>query len=65
MNAIPRRNLAMELARVVEAAAMAAGRWRGRGNREAADRAAVDAMRLVLNTVQALATQRGGTGCGL
>jgi fructose-1,6-bisphosphatase II len=51
MNEIPDRNLAMELARVTEAAAMAAGRWMGRGNREAADQAAVDAMYLVLNTV--------------
>jgi fructose-1,6-bisphosphatase II len=41
----------MELARVTEAAAMAAGRWMGRGNKEAADQAAVDAMRLVLNSV--------------
>lgn len=51
MDAIPDRNLAMELARVTEAAAMAAGRWMGRGNKEAGDQAAVDAMRLVLNTV--------------
>jgi fructose-1,6-bisphosphatase II len=51
MDAIPDRNLAMELARVTEAAAMAAGRWMGRGNKEASDQAAVDAMRLVLNTV--------------
>jgi fructose-1,6-bisphosphatase II len=47
----PDRNLAMELGRVTEAAAMAAGRWMGRGNKEAADQAAVDAMRLVLNSV--------------
>jgi fructose-1,6-bisphosphatase II len=51
MNEIPDRNLAMELVRVTEAAAMAAGRWMGRGNKEAGDQAAVDAMRLVLNTV--------------
>lgn len=51
MNQIPDRNLAMELVRVTEAAAMAAGRWMGRGNKEASDQAAVDAMRLVLNTV--------------
>jgi fructose-1,6-bisphosphatase II len=51
MNEIPDRNLAMELARVTEAAAMAAGRWMGHGNKEAADQAAVDAMRLMLNTV--------------
>jgi fructose-1,6-bisphosphatase II len=47
----PDRNLALELARVTEAAALAAGRWMGRGDKEAADQAAVDAMRLVLNTV--------------
>ncbi|MGH9014728.1 MAG: class II fructose-bisphosphatase [Acidimicrobiia bacterium] len=47
----PDRNLAMELARVTEAAALAAGRWMGRGDKEAADQAAVDAMRLVLNSV--------------
>ena len=46
------RNLAMELARVTEAAALSAGRWMGRGDKEAADQAAVDAMRLVLGTVQ-------------
>jgi fructose-1,6-bisphosphatase II len=51
VDAVPDRNLAMELTRVTEAAAMAAGRWMGRGNKEAADQAAVDAMRLVLNTV--------------
>src|SRR5690348_9117598 len=47
----PDRNLAMELARVTEAAALAAGRWMGRGEKEAADQAAVDAMRLVVNNV--------------
>ncbi len=52
MNSIPDRNLAMELGRVTEAAAMAAGRWMGRGNKEASDRAAVDAMRLVLSTIE-------------
>lgn len=52
MNEIPDRNLAMELARVTEAAAMASGRWMGRGNQEAADQAAVDAMHLVLSTVE-------------
>ena len=48
----PDRNLAMELARVTEAAAMAAARWMGRGEKEQADQAAVDAMRLMLDTVQ-------------
>ena len=47
----PDRNLAMDLCRVTEAAALAGGRWMGRGDKEAADQAAVDAMRLVLNTV--------------
>ncbi len=48
----PTRNLALELVRVTEAAALAAGRYVGRGDKEAADRAAVDAMRWMLNTVQ-------------
>ena len=47
----PVRNLALELVRVTEAAAMAASRWMGRGDKEGADGAAVDAMRIVLNTV--------------
>src|SRR5580692_4406505 len=47
----PDRNLAMELVRVTEAAAMAAGRWMGRGDKEGADGAAVHAMRVVLQTV--------------
>src|SRR3712207_8504910 len=47
----PDRNLALELVRVTEAAALAAGRWVGRGDKIAADQAAVDAMRLVLDTV--------------
>ncbi len=48
----PDRNLAMELVRVTEAAALAAGRWMGRGDKEGADGAAVDAMRIILNTVE-------------
>ena len=48
---VPTRNLAMELVRVTEAAALAASRWMGRGDKEGADGAAVDAMRLVLGTV--------------
>ena len=51
MGELPDRNLALELVRVTEAAALAAGRWMGRGDKEAADQAAVDAMRLVLSTV--------------
>jgi fructose-1,6-bisphosphatase II len=47
----PDRNLALELVRVTEAAAMAAGRWVGRGDKNEADQAAVDAMRLMLDTV--------------
>lgn len=45
------RNLALELVRVTEAAAMGAGRWMGRGDKIAADQAAVDAMRTTLQTV--------------
>jgi fructose-1,6-bisphosphatase II len=48
----PDRNLALELVRVTEAAAMGAGRWIGRGDKNAADQAAVDGMRLMLDTVQ-------------
>jgi fructose-1,6-bisphosphatase II len=49
--AAPDRNLALEIVRVTEAAALGAGRWVGRGDKEAADQAAVDAMRLMLDTV--------------
>ncbi|HUI36293.1 MAG TPA: class II fructose-bisphosphatase, partial [Gaiellaceae bacterium] len=47
----PDRNLALELVRVTEAAALAAGRWIGRGDKESADQAAVDGMRAILDTV--------------
>jgi fructose-1,6-bisphosphatase II len=47
----PDRNLAMELVRVTEAAAMAAGRWVGRGDKNGADGAAVNAMRQLIHTV--------------
>ncbi len=47
----PDRNLALELVRVTEAAAMAAARFQGRGDKIAVDQAAVDAMRMVLDTV--------------
>jgi fructose-1,6-bisphosphatase II len=47
----PTRNLALDIARVTEAAALASGRWMGRGQKESADHAAVEAMRLVLSTV--------------
>jgi fructose-1,6-bisphosphatase II len=48
---LPDRNLALELVRVTEAAAMGAGRWIGRGDKIAADQGAVDAMRSMLDTV--------------
>jgi fructose-1,6-bisphosphatase II len=47
----PDRNLALELVRVTEAAALGCARWVGRGDKEAADQAAVDAMRAMLDTV--------------
>ncbi len=47
----PDRNLALELVRVTEAAAMGASRWIGRGDKNAADKAAVDLMRLMVNSV--------------
>ncbi|MCL4530186.1 MAG: fructose-bisphosphatase class II, partial [Chloroflexi bacterium] len=50
-NSEPTRNLALELARVTEAAALSAGRFMGRGDKEAADAAAVNAMRLVMQSV--------------
>ena len=46
------RNLALDLVRVTEAAAMAAGRWVGRGDKEGGDGAAVDAMRKLINSIQ-------------
>ena len=47
----PDRNLALELVRVTEAGAMAAGRWVGRGDKEGGDGAAVDAIRELVNSV--------------
>jgi fructose-1,6-bisphosphatase II len=47
----PDRNLALELARVTEAGAMASARWVGRGDKNGADGAAVNAMRQLINTV--------------
>ncbi len=58
----PDRNLAMELVRVTEAAALAAGRWVGRGDKESADQAAVDAMRLMIDTVSMHGTVVIGEG---
>jgi fructose-1,6-bisphosphatase II len=51
LSAAPDRNLALELVRVTEAAALASAAWIGRGDKIAADQAAVDAMREVLDTV--------------
>jgi fructose-1,6-bisphosphatase II len=51
VKARPDRNLALELVRTTEYAAMACARWIGRGDKEGADGAAVDAMRVMLDTV--------------
>ncbi len=51
MAEVPERNLALELVRVTEAAAMAAARWQGRGDKDAVDQAAVDGMRAIMATV--------------
>ena len=51
MSEIPERNLGLELARVTEAAAIGAARLQGRGDKIAADQAAVDAMRLILTSI--------------
>jgi fructose-1,6-bisphosphatase II len=58
----PDRNLALELVRVTEAAALAAARWMGRGDKEAADQAAVDAMRGVLGGIPMTGTVIIGEG---
>ena len=58
----PDRNLALELVRVTEAAAIAANRWMGRGDKNAADGAAVEAMRVVLNSIQMTGTVIIGEG---
>jgi fructose-1,6-bisphosphatase II len=58
----PDRNLAMELARVTESAALASARWVGRGDKLGADGAAVDAMRLSLASVQMTGTVIIGEG---
>jgi fructose-1,6-bisphosphatase II len=58
----PDRNLALELVRATEAAALAASRWVGRGDKESADRAAVDAMRALLRTVSMKGTVVIGEG---
>lgn len=56
------RELALEFVRVTEAAALAAGRWMGRGQKEAADGAAVDAMRVMLDSVSICGTIVIGEG---
>jgi fructose-1,6-bisphosphatase II len=61
-DARPDRNLAMELVRVTEAAALAAGRWIGRGDKNRADKAAVDAMRLMIDSVSMHGTVVIGEG---
>ena len=48
---LPSRNLALELVRVTETAAIAASKWVGRGDKDGADQAAVDAMRTMIATV--------------
>jgi fructose-1,6-bisphosphatase II len=58
----PDRNLALELVRATEAAALAASRWVGRGEKERADQAAVDAMRALLRTVSMTGTVVIGEG---
>src|SRR6478752_1776251 len=60
----PDRNLAMELVRVTEAAAMAAGRWVGRGDKNGGDGAAVDAMRTLIGTVSMRGVVVIGEGVG-
>jgi fructose-1,6-bisphosphatase II len=59
---VPDRNMALELVRATEAAAMGAGRWMGRGDKNGADKAAVDAMRYMLNTVRMSGTVVIGEG---
>ncbi len=58
----PDRNLALELVRVTEAAAMAAGRWVGRGDKDGADGAAVNAMRMLIGSVSMNGTVVIGEG---
>ncbi|MDR0827721.1 MAG: class II fructose-bisphosphatase [Desulfovibrio sp.] len=58
----PTNNLGLDLVRVTEAAALASGRWLGRGEKEAGDKAAVDAMRLVFNSLDINGTVIIGEG---
>ena len=61
-NSKPSRNLAMDLVRVTEAAALLAARYMGRDDKEAADQAAVDGMRELLNSIEMEATVVIGEG---
>ena len=56
------RELALEMVRVTEAAALASARWMGRGQKEEADGAAVDAMRMMFDTVSVSGTVVIGEG---
>ncbi len=58
----PQRNLALDLVRVTEAAALASARWLGRGDKNAGDQAAVDAMRLSFNSLAISGTVVIGEG---
>src|SRR3954447_12870664 len=58
----PDRNIALDLVRVTEAAAMAAGRWGGRGDKNGGDGAAVDAMRKLINSIHMRRTVVMGEG---
>ena len=58
----PERNLALDLVRVTEAAALNSARWLGKGNKEEGDRAAVDAMRLSFNALDIQGTVIIGEG---
>ncbi|NDV27117.1 class II fructose-bisphosphatase [Desulfovibrio sp. JC010] len=58
----PQRNLALDLVRVTEAAALASARWLGRGEKDAGDQAAVDAMRLSFNSLEISGTVVIGEG---
>ena len=59
---LPSRNLALELVRVTETAAIAASKWVGRGDKDGADQAAVDAMRKMISTVSMQGTVVIGEG---
>ncbi|MBN2141236.1 MAG: class II fructose-bisphosphatase [Desulfovibrionaceae bacterium] len=58
----PQRNLALDMVRVTEAAALASGRWLGKGDKDAGDKAAVDAMRLCFNSLRISGTIIIGEG---